>query len=213
MCRGDSEGSAGQVLTVPISLPSSLRAPQPPLLQELLMERWHRDLRLPLVPYLVQQHLPLPGCTTGVLWGHWHSPLQPQGTQKRPFWFSVHGGVCRKGRSNPRSTRCHILHLLPNFARPGGVIHEFWEHRVPAQCRVSCPALLSSDSAGSGFHGHLWQRHLPVGHILLSCLPAHAARWDEVTAKLLPEISTNTFGKHNGLCKSLLLGPSSRSLL
>lgn len=83
----------------------------------------------------------------------------------------------------------------------------------PARCQVSCPALLSPWGSAliavSAFHRHLWQRHLPLwvhpcaGHILLSCLLHHAGGWDEAMAKLLPEISINTFSKHNGLCKSV----------
>lgn len=41
----------------------------------------------------------------------------------------------------------------------------------PAQCQVSCPALLSPWGSAliavSAFHRHLWQRHLPCGSILM----------------------------------------------
>lgn len=100
-CREDGEGSARKIQNIYKSPHlSPVLHSRSPLLQELLVERWHWGLRLPLVPSLVHQHLPVPrlhqwrcrGCC-----GHWHSPecyweaalCRCGGHKKRPFRFSV----------------------------------------------------------------------------------------------------------------------------
>lgn len=72
-CRKKGEGSARKIFQSPHLSPVLLLEPPS---HPSCMERWHQDLRLPPVPSLVQQHLPLPwmhqwrcrGCCGG------HSP-------------------------------------------------------------------------------------------------------------------------------------------